>query len=189
MGEVPILEYGPIGFSEEKARRLDWVGRDANRDESRFTSPVFWGTVIIDAKFVGEKPFWDSASLRETAPTVRFGNLLIFRGKCSCGALLSQGRYEEAMSKIYSEQPDFEAGERLLRQSVSLDPSAFFAFIELGNVCMKRGEREAALQAFSDALQHLPDDAALRRSIEEQIRRVSSEPLNQVPELRNPFLE
>lgn len=90
---------------------------------------------------------------------------------------------------IFAEKPDLEDAERLLRQSVSLDPSAFFAFIELGNLCMKRGAREDALRAYSGALEHLPNDPALRRSIEEQIRRVSSEPLNRVPELRDPFLE
>jgi hypothetical protein len=46
-----------------------------------------------------------------------------------------------------------------------------------------------ALQAYSDALQHAPNDPELRRSIEEQIKWVSSEPLRQVPELRNLFLE
>jgi hypothetical protein len=38
-------------------------------------------------------------------------------------------------------------------------------------------------------LQHAPNDPELRRSIEEQIKRVSSEALGQVPELRDPFLE
>jgi tetratricopeptide (TPR) repeat protein len=188
-GEVPIIEYGPIGEAEKKARRLDWVGRDPNRDESRFSSPIFSGTVVIDAKFLGKKPFWDNASLRDSAPTVRFGNLLIFRGTFSCSALLAQGRYVKALSKIYTEDPDWKAAEGLLRQSVTLDPSAFFAFIELGNVCLKRGAREDALRAYSDALEHTPEDSGLRPSIEEQIRKTSSLPLTQVPELRDPFLE
>jgi hypothetical protein len=187
-GNVTLLEYRPIGLPEERGRRLDWLGHDPKRDEPRIISPVFWGTVAMDARFLGKKPFWDSAYLRDAA-VARFGNLLIFQGRCSCGGLLAQGRYKDALSMIYREKPDFEAGERLLRQSVSLDPSAFFAFIELGNVCMKRGAREDALQAYSDGLRHSLNDPALRRSIEEQIRRVSSEPLNQLPELRNPFLE
>ena len=187
-GDIPILEYGPIGMPEEKARRLDWLGRDPKRDEW-VASPNFSGTVLIDARFLGKKPFWDSASLRATAPSARFGNLMVFRGTCSCGALLAQGRYEDAIAEIYNEKPDLETAERMLRQSVSLDPSAFFVSIDLGNVCMKRGSREDALQAYSDALQHAPNDPELRRSIEEQIRKVSSVPLDQVPELRDPFLE
>jgi tetratricopeptide (TPR) repeat protein len=93
------------------------------------------------------------------------------------------------LSKIYPEKPDLEAAERLLLRSVRLEPRGFFVDIELGNLCLKRGSRENALQAYSDALQHAPNDSELRRSIEEQIKRVSSEPLGQVPELRNPFLE
>ena len=188
-GEVPVIHYGPIGEPEERARHLDWLGRDPKRDDVRRRSPVFSGTVLIDARFLGKKPFWDSSYLRETAPSARFGNLFVFRGTCACGAILAPGLYEEAISTVYAEKPDLEAGERLLRQSVSMDPSAFFASIELGNICMKRCSREDALHAYSEALQHAPNDPVLRRSIEEQIKNVSSEPLDQIPELRNPFLE
>ena len=45
------------------------------------------------------------------------------------------------------------------------------------------------MQAYSDALQRVGDDSELQRPIKEQIKRVSSEPLGQVPELRDPFLE
>ena len=188
-GEVPILEYGPIGEPEKTALRLDWLGRDPERDEARFSSPIFSGTVVMDARFLGKKPFWDSAPLRQVSPSARFGNLLIFRGTFSCNALLAAGRYEDAISKIYSDTPDWEAAERLLRESAALDPSAFFVFIDIGNVCLKRGAREDALQAYGEALEHSPKDAGRRSPIEEQIRKVSSEPLNQVPELRDPFLE
>jgi cytochrome c-type biogenesis protein CcmH/NrfG len=54
---------------------------------------------------------------------------------------------------------------------------------------MKRGSRENALRAYSDALQRAPNDPEIRRSIEEQIKKLSSQPLDQVPELRDPFLE
>jgi predicted Zn-dependent protease len=108
---------------------------------------------------------------------------------CACGAILAPGSYEDAVSKIYAEKPDLEAAERLLRQSVALDPSPFFVHIELGNVCLKRGSRDCALKAYSDALQRVRDNSVLQRAIEEQIKRVSSEPLGQVPELRDPFLE
>ncbi len=188
-GGIPILFYGPIGEPEKKARRLDWLGRDGKRDEARRSSPTFSGTVLIDARFLGKKPYWDSWSLRDTAPSARFGNLMVFRGTCACGPILASGFYDDAISMIYAEKPDLETGERFLRQSVSLDPSAFFVSIELGNLCLKRGSREDALHAYSDALQHAPDDPQLRRSIAEQIKRVSSGPLDQVPELRDPFLE
>ena len=188
-GEVPILSYEPIGEPEKKALGLDWLGRDPKRDETRLSSPIFSGTVLINARFLGTWPFWDSSSLRDAAPSARFGNLLVFRGTCACGAILAPASYEDAVSKIYAEKPDLEEAERLLRQSLALDPSPFFVHIELGNVCLKRGSRGCSVQAYSDALQRVRDDSELQRSIMDQIRRVSSEPLDQVPELRDPFLE
>ena len=187
-GEVPIIFYGPIGDIEQKALGLDWLGRDGKRDEARLSSPIFSGTVLMDARFLGKFPYWDSSSLH-IAPSARFGNLLVLRGTCACGAILASGPYEDAVSAIYAEKPDLETAERLLRQSLAFDPSPFFVYIELGNVCLKRGSRDCALQAYSSALQRVRGNSELQRSIEEQIKRVSAEPLGQVPELRDPFLE
>ena len=76
-----------------------------------------------------------------------------------------------------------------MRQSIALDPSQFFAEIELGNLLLKRGAREDSVLAYSEALQHVPTDPEFQRLIGEQIERVSSGPLDRVPALRNPFLE
>jgi tetratricopeptide (TPR) repeat protein len=168
---------------------VDWLGRDPKRDESRLGSAAFSGTLLINGKFLAKQPFWDSASLRSTVPSARYGNLLVFRGACACGSILAPGFYFDAESTIHAEKPDFQEAEQLLRQSLALDPSAFFAHIELGNLLLKRGAREDAARAYSEALQHAPNDAVLRQSIEDQIKRVSSKPLDRVPELRNPFLE
>jgi tetratricopeptide (TPR) repeat protein len=189
-GEVPLYAYGNgTNESELNARHVDWLGRDPRRDKIRLSSPVFSGALLINSKFLTKQPFWDNQPLRDTAPSARFGNLLIFRGTCACGSILAPGFYFDAESKIHAEKPDFQEAEQLLTKSIALDPSAFFADIELGNLLLKRGAREDASHAYSEALQHAPNDAFLRRSIEEQIKRVSFEPLDRVPELRNPFLE
>jgi tetratricopeptide (TPR) repeat protein len=189
-GEVPFYAYGNgTNESELNARHVDWLGRDPKRDKTRLSSPVFSGSLLINSKFLAKQPFWDSQSLRDTVPSARFGNLLIFRGECDCGSILAPGLYFDAESKIHADKPDFQEAEQLLRQSLALDPSAFFAQIELGNLLLRRGAREDASHAYSEALQHAPNDAVLRHSIEEQIKRVSFEPLDRVPELRNPFLE
>jgi hypothetical protein len=189
-GDVPFYAYGNgTNESELNARHVDWLGRDPTRDKTRLSSPVFSGSLLINSKFLAKQPFWDSQSLRDTAPSARFGNLLIFRGTCACGSILAPGFYFDAESKIHAEKPDFQEAEQLLRQSLAFDPSAFFAHIELGNLLLRRGAREDASHAYSEALQHAPNDAVLRHSIEEQIKRVSFEPLDRVPELRNPFLE
>jgi hypothetical protein len=38
-------------------------------------------------------------------------------------------------------------------------------------------------------LQYAPNDSQLQGLIGAQIKRVSSEPLNQIPDLRDPFME
>jgi len=189
-GEVPLYAYGNgTNESELNGRHVDWLGRDPKRDKIRLGSPAFSGTLLINSKFLAKQPFWDSQSLRDTVPSARFGSLLIFRGPCACGSILAPGVYFDGEAKIHAEKPDFQAAEQLLKQSIALDPSAFFAHIELGNLLLKRGAREDASLAYSEALRRAPNDPELRRSIEEQIKRVSSESLGQVPELRNPFLE
>ena len=188
-GEVPIIFYGPISEVEEEARRIDWLGQDAKRDESRFASAAFSGTVIVDARFLGKKPFWDIAALRGAAPTARFGNLMIFRGTCACGPIVAGSLCQEALTKIFAGRPDWSAAARLLRQSVALDPSAFFVHIELGNVYLKQGARKNALRAYSDALHYAPGEAVLRQPLQAQIQRISSQPASQIEPLRDPFLE
>ena len=189
-GELPLFAYtlGPE-VAKFTALRVDWLGRDFQRDESRIESADFSGTVMVNSRLLAKMPFWDTATLRDRVPDARFGNLLIFRGHCACGSLLAQIVYTEAIERIYSETPDLPGAERLLRQSVRLDPSPFFVYIDLGNLLLKRGAREDALKTYSEALKRVPGDPEISHIIEEQIQRVSSEPLDRVPEVRDPFLE
>ena len=185
-GEVPFLGY-EMEEAEKMAMHLDWLGRDLKRDDARLNSPIFSGTILADARNLGKKPFWDTPSLRNVVPSARFGNLLVLRG--TFPSYLAGKFYFDALEKIFAEKPDLEAAERLLRQSLASDPTAFFVDIQLGNVCVKRGSRDCASRAYSDALQHAPNDSQLRGLIGAQIKRVSSEPLNQIPDLRDPFME
>ncbi|MGH9664768.1 MAG: tetratricopeptide repeat protein, partial [Bryobacteraceae bacterium] len=188
-GEVPFIFYGPISEVEEKARGIDWLGRDLHRDQSRLESATFSGTVIVDARFLGQFPFWDNAALRSATPAARFGNLMVFRGACACGPILAGSLYQESLSEIFAEKPDWAAAQRLLQASVALDPSAFFVHIELANVYLMQGQRDRALKAYSDALRYAPADAALRQPIQAQIQRISSAPPDRIGPLRDPFLE
>ena len=188
-GEIPVIAYS-IAIPERTSLKLDYIGRDPKRDAASLSSENFSGTILISARQLGPKPFWDAASLRARVPSARIGDLLVYRGPCACGALFAAGPYYLAVSKIYTEKPDLEAARLFLSRSTSMDPSAFFAWIELGNVFRKLGSREDAVRAYSDGLQHAPaDDWQLRRSLQQQIQRVSTEPLDSVPDLRNPLLE
>jgi hypothetical protein len=189
-GEIPLFAYtlGPE-VARYTALRVDWLGRDFGRDEGRIEAPEFSGTVLVNARLLAKMPFWDSASLRDRVPDERSGNLLIFRGPCACESLRAQIVYTEALARIFTETPDLPGAERLLRESLRLDPSPFFAYIDLGNLLLRRGAREDALRAYSEALKRVPGNPEISRAIEEQISRVSAEPINQIPELRDPFLE
>ena len=188
-GEVPFIFYGPISEVEERMRGIDWLGRVPDRDQSRLESATFSGTVIVDGRFLGKFPFWDNAALRSTTPAARFGNLLVFRGTCACGPILAGSLYQESLSKIFAEKPDWTAAQRLLEQSVALDPSPFFVHIELANVYLTQGQRDRALHAYSDALKYAPSDPQFRQPIQAQIQRVSIDTTGHIAPLRDPFLE
>jgi tetratricopeptide (TPR) repeat protein len=188
-GEVPFIFYGPISEVEERARGIDWLGRDPHRDQSRLESPTFSGTLIVDGRFLGKFPFWDNAALRRATPAVRFGNLLVFRGTCACGPILAGSLYQESLSIIFAAKPDWSTAQRLLEESVALDPSPFFVHIELGNVYLMEGRRDLALHSYSDALKYAPSDPQFRQPIRAQIQEVSSHAVGHIDQLRDPFLE
>ena len=68
-------------------------------------------------------------------------------------------------------------------------PPPFLSTSSLGNLLLKRGAREGALRAYSDALKYAPEDALIRQPIAEQIERIAHHPDGEIPPLRNPFLE
>jgi tetratricopeptide (TPR) repeat protein len=185
-GEKPVLAY-PVGWSESKARGVDWLNQNIDLQQYLKGSP----TVLVDAASLSPRSYWNHPSLRERTPTARFGNLLVFRGPCvDCGALLSVGLFYGSIAKMFSVKPDLNAAEKMLQLSIALDPTTpYFVYLQLGNLYLREGLREKALQAYTDAAQHADIDPVGKGLIEQQIKRVSSEPLNQVPELRNPGME
>jgi hypothetical protein len=187
-GEVPLLSY-QITSQERKARGIDWLGLDMQRDRARLTSSTFQGIVIIGGKFTDPRLWWNTTSVRAATPIARFGNAFVYQGTFDMSGSAARNLYFAAIRKEYAREPDLKAAEGLLNESVRADPSAFFVHIELANLALKRGARDASLGAYSEALRHAPNDPVLRGSIDEQIKRVSSEPLDHIPELRNPFLE
>jgi tetratricopeptide (TPR) repeat protein len=187
-GEIPFISY-QMSPAEKNARKIDWLGRDLARDERQMNSRILQGTVIISGRDVSKKIWWDAPALRAETPLARFGNLFVFRGTLDMSGRFSRSLYFAGLAKEYAEKPDLEAAEHLLTESAQADPRAFFVHIELGNIYLKLGLREEALQAYRSALDHTPDDPVMRRSIEDQIRRLSIQALDEIPALRNPALE
>jgi len=187
-GDKPLLAYS-LSKSERQARGLIWSESGKTQDQAEPAASAFSGTILIDARELSKQPFWDNSSLRETTPTARFGNLVVFRGAYNSPGLVAPDLYFGAMGKIYAEEPNLNEAEKLLKRSIELDPSSFFVHLQLGNLCLKRGSRKEALRAYSDASRYASFDPEQRRLIDHQIERVSSEPLDQIPELRNPAME
>ena len=187
--EIPFLRYSPYD-EEGDYLHLDWVGRDMKRDEPLFQNPVFTGTIIIKARFLGPSLFHDLGALRSAKPAARFGDALVFRGSFNVAPLMATDRSYRAQVELFSDKPDLAKAERLFRQSVDFDPSGFWNFIELGNIYLSRGSRDQALAAFTAARDHSPAGTVFRRDLDNHLRFFnSSVPTSQIPALRDPSLE
>lgn len=186
--EVPEISYDS-SEEELKGRDVEYLGRDVERDLKQISQPERSGTIFISSGFMVRRPFWNQTALWAATPVARFGNIFVYRGTFHLPALAAGGLYWHGIVKLYADEPDETAAEEAFRRSVEIDPSAFFVHIELGNLLLKRGAREKALRAYSDALKYAPEDAVTRAPIEEQIKRISDRPGGQIPTLRNPYLE
>jgi hypothetical protein len=190
-GEVPFLTYFS-GTPEKKARGMDWVGRNPERDAHRFDGDSVTGTFIIGANELGPKLFWDVGKpLRALQPIARFGNIFVFRGTIERpAAALSRRLYNQALYEyLYVPKPDLQKGLERLSKSIELDPTGFCASLELGNQYLKLGDRENALKAYRTSYENAPHPDAIYDMLGEQLRRVETEPLETIAPLRNPGIE
>jgi tetratricopeptide (TPR) repeat protein len=185
-GEIPVMVY-PIFPEEMKPRGLNWPERKGDLLQYLKGSP----TVLVDAKGLSRTSYWDHEFLARRTPTARFGNLLIFRGPCEgCEALLSPGLFYGSIGKMYAPKPDLAAAEKMLRMSIAFDPTTpYFVYLQLGNLYLREGLREKALRAYADASHHASAYPQQQQLIEAQIKRVASDPIDKVTELRNPAME
>ena len=174
---------------ELKARDMQYLGRDEERDRNLESQPERSGTIFAGIRALMHSAYWDRPALRAAVPVARYGNLFIYRGTFHLPGSAAGFLYWDAQEKLYAAKPDVALAEKDLQMSVDMDPAAFFAHIELANLLLNRGARDAALREYSQALRYAPADPQIRQSIEAQIQRVSSEPPGTVRPLRNPELE
>jgi len=187
-GEVPeILYWSPE--QELKGRGVDFLGRDMARDADKLADPERPLTIFARALPAPAYPYFDYGSLRDATPEARFGNLVVYHGRFRLPGLAAGALYDWAMEKIYTDKPEWDLAEKFLRRSEEIDPSTFFVHIDLGNVLLRRGARDEALQEYTEALKSAPDDRPIRQSIEEQIARVKKQPSGEIPPLRDPRME
>jgi tetratricopeptide (TPR) repeat protein len=187
-GELPYVAYFG-SYTELKKRGLDYLGKDRERDREKLNAEFITGTVILGAGEFTPKLWWDKKTFRETVPTERFGNLFVFRGTFKTSELRVSGLYWGAIDRIYTDKPETEEAIRRLSKSVEIDPRAFFAALELGNQYLKIGNREESLRAYRIAKENVPPSDETGELLKRQIERVETEPLEQIPPVRNPGIE
>jgi len=178
-------------FSDEEmyARGIDCFGSDKVHDRALEALPERSGTIFVTPNFLLRTSYWDRRALREAQPTRRFGNLFIYQGIFYLPGEAAAALYYHGIDYTFGEKPDEAAAEKAFLRSVELDPSAYFVYIQLGNLYLKRGSREQCLHAYSDALKYAPDEPALRSALQNQIQRVGRDPLAGVTPLRDPNME
>jgi len=191
-GEVPYLAYFS-NSADRKARGMDWVGHDKTRDANKYDGDTITGTVIIGANELGPKMYNDVGKvLRGREPTARYGNIFIFQGTFETPkAALARRLYNSAAyENIYVPEPNIAEAIEKLKRSVELEPAAFFVALELGNQCLKVGDREGALRAYRISHENAPKTDSIYDLLGEQVARIESgEPLENVTPLRNPGIE
>ena len=187
-GEIPFITY-LVAPAQRRAMGLDWIGRDLQRDQPRLAARTFSGTILIAAQLVSQRMWWDLPSLRSAEPVTRFGNLLVYRGTFDVRGRIARDLYRAALIKIFAQQPDLQMAEQLLQQSIDADPTAFFVYIELGNLYLEQGSRQKAEQAYGRALQYAPARSDVRVPLKNQIQLLSTSSLSQIGPLRDPGLE
>jgi hypothetical protein len=175
--------------TEFKARGVDCFGSDPKHDEPRDELPERTGTIFVEPGDLAPQPYWDLAALRQATPAVRFGNAFVFRGTFYLPGLAASSMYWRGITKLYIEKPDEVAAEKAFLRSAELDPTAYFVHIQLGNLYLKRADRERALHAYSDALKFVGSNSQIRAELQEHIQRVSTGSLADVTPLRDPYME
>jgi cytochrome c-type biogenesis protein CcmH/NrfG len=91
--------------------------------------------------------------------------------------------------KVLAEaNPDHARVEQLLKEGLSLRTNDFQGWMTLGNILLLRGERAQAIAAYQKARDSVPP-TPVRQMFEDQIRLMSTQPLESVTPMRNPSTE
>lgn len=182
--EIPYDEYGVT--EEEKQRR--GLQLRSFKDNSGDESEIVSGTFFISTQWLSPHRLYDYEVFRVTQPTARFGNLLVYRGTFRLPWLKARNLYFRAIDLIYSDHPDLTKAEQMLREAVALYPQGYTAAIELGNLLAQRGARAEAIYAYEIAKTNASPEE-ISAEIASHLERIAKDSPEQVPPLRNPWLE
>jgi tetratricopeptide (TPR) repeat protein len=177
-------------MSRFELKRLGVRVRDARGSESDWSdlpatpSGVFFvGSVQMMRQPRRYAPF------REAVPVDRIGNLLIFRGSFSLPWMREENLIRLGRQSLTSTRPDLDKAEGHFQQALAMNAQSFGALLSLGNIALRRGQREQALNFYGRARDEVQEDLAMREALIKQIDRVSREPLDEIPPLRGTLAE
>ncbi len=181
-GEVPYLFY-PMAGSEQKRRGVHARGAGESEQEEEQSADVS-GIFLVRSIAIFRNPRYQA--FREAAPVERIGNLLIYRGTFHLPWLRENKLLFRARRLLTSPKPELDKAEAQLREVLTINPKSFVAFLQLGNLMLRRGERDEARQFYERAREQLgTDDQTMRAVLTQQIERLSSnEPLERIPPVR-----
>lgn len=189
--ELPFIWYG-MRRAEKEHYKMHWVGENPERDSARYASVYLSGTFFLSTTALAPN-LYDTddqlAVFRRARPVAQMGNLLVYRGHYYLPhdrAYWLMGRGYRALygpGKIDSTQ-----AVRFMAAGVLLYPKAFSVHWDLGNLYVRRNDRQKAIQAFTLARTHCLDEK-LKPILTAHIRKIQTGNLRQVPTLRNPGTE
>jgi len=188
-GELPYLDYSDSSAEDDRRgiRTMQRLWRDHPETDN---SNVITGTLLIPAPSMLWNGFaYDYTPLLKSQPVGRFGCILVYRGTFDLAGSRASRLALHGMDAEYSRQPDLARAAEYLKAALEIRPTAYWRWIELGNIQLQRGLRAESLRAYENALTHAPAGDDIIVPITKQIQRVSQEELNSVPILRNPHLE
>jgi hypothetical protein len=189
-GELPyFLGYLPIK-EDLQARGVRTINDKWEDGTAPDDSDTFTGTVVAEDILLHPDATWISESLLKATPIARFGNLMVYRGTFYLPKERAFRFFFNGIDALYSPQGSAAKAESLIRQATVVNADAFFAWIELGNLQAKRGDRAGAIESFQKAFPREPDHARLQHQLENQIHllQTAANPAS-VPSFRNPMLE
>jgi hypothetical protein len=188
-GEVPYVGYYPslikpdlVSYRHAKLKALD------NPSGEEFPPATVSGTLLVHASGAAPAIWSDHKALREAQPVDRMGNVLVYRGAYYLPNIRADALFDRAAMLFDEPNPDFPRIESLLKEGLSLRSNDFSGWMMLGNLHLLRGEREQALTAYRKARDSTPP-SPFRTLFEEQVTKVSSQPLDSVKPMRDPGIE
>jgi len=179
-GDVPYLLY-PMAGTEQKRRG---VRTQASNDEDVKLLDVS-GTFLVTSTAIFQDPRYQSFS--QEAPVERIGNLMIYRGTFHLPWLRETKLLLRARRFLAMPEPDFEQVQEALSEVLTINPNNFGALLQMGNLKLRRGERDEAVKFYSRAREQVSDNAGMSAALTRQIERLtSSEPIERIPPVRDP---